>query len=210
MAHRGIELVSPAIVFGRMVVGLALFVVGLFYTPKTQDQELIRWFLLVGGLGLLIWGSLAVRHPMAAIRYHLNPRGVAIALIHEWNPPGSKLESDYEKSLHSFLKERLPFAKVVRQYGSGRIKCDLAIDNKVMIELKAGFNSTAKLQRLIGQIDLFKREWEKPLVVVLLGKTEDDLLHDLHKSIRQQDDVTVITREAKEVAESAESEGGAT
>jgi hypothetical protein len=131
---------------------------------------------------------------MQAVRYAANPRRTVLRLIEEWKPEPARLESEYEKSLHRFLKERLPFVKVTRQYGSARVKCDLATGQDVMIELKAGLRSTQKLQRLIGQIELFTREWDKPVIVVLLGETEEDLLHDLHRSLRQYTRVDVVTK----------------
>lgn len=73
-----------------------------------------------------------------------------------------------------------------------------------MIELKAGFRSTQKLQRLIGQIELYNREWKKPVIVVLLGETEQDLLHDLHRSLRGYDDVYVVTKEVETAAPAKE------
>jgi len=116
-------------------------------------------------------------------------------MLRDWKPEPARLESEYEKSLHRFLKANPPFVKVTRQSGSARVECDLATGSDVMIELKIGFRSTQKLQRLIGQIDLFRREFKKPVVILLLGETEEDLLHDLHRSLQKYEDAEIVTKE---------------
>ncbi|MCL6566382.1 MAG: hypothetical protein K6U09_08155 [Acidobacteriia bacterium] len=194
MAKRSIELVSPASVYNRVVFGLLISVVAYLWPVQTQDAANVRIIAIAVGIVMFLSGWTAVKNPMQAVRYAANPRRTVLRLIEEWKPEPARLESEYEKSLHRFLKERLPFVKVTRQYGSARVKCDLATGQDVMIELKAGLRSTQKLQRLIGQIELFTREWDKPVIVVLLGETEEDLLHDLHRSLRQYTRVDVVTK----------------
>ncbi len=197
MAGRGIELVSPTKVYNRVLLGVLIALVAYLYPAKPGDEATYRLIAIGAGIVLFVSGWTAVKNPLLAIRYEMNPRRVVVSLIQEWKPHSARLESEYEKSLHQFLKTKLPFVKITRQYGSGRVKCDLATGRDVIIELKAGFRSTQKLQRLIGQIDLFRREWEKPVVVVLLGESEEDLLHDLHRSLRRYDDVEVLTKEVE-------------
>lgn len=197
MARRGIELVSPFKVYKRVVFGLLISMVAYLWPARTEDEDTLRLIGIGLGVVLVLWGLIAVRDPLLAMRYAFNPRRVVVRLIREWKPEPARLESHYEKSLHRFLKDHLPFVKITRQYGSGRVKCDLATGKEVMVELKAGFRSTQKLQRLIGQVDLFRREWKKPVVVVLLGESEEDLLHDLHRSLSGYDNVEVITKEVE-------------
>ncbi|OFW11045.1 MAG: hypothetical protein A3H27_17750 [Acidobacteria bacterium RIFCSPLOWO2_02_FULL_59_13] len=205
MPRKLIEDISPTKVYIRVVFGI-LIAAGayFFWTPRNEDESLFRWIVIIVGVISFISGWRAVENPKAAIRYAYDPGKMVLSLVREWNPPSYRLEAEYEKSLHSFLKEHLPFVKVTRQYGAARIKCDIAVQKDVMIELKVGFKSTQKLQRLIGQIDLFKREWDKPLIIVLLGKTEEDILHELHSSINRYEKVYVVTKEAKEVSEVSE------
>ena len=138
---------------------------------------------------------------MRAIRYANDPEKVVAELVEKWSPKDFKLESDLEKSLHTFLKKELPWVKTTRQYGAGRTKCDLAVGKEVMIELKSGFKSTQKLQRLIGQLELYKKEWEKPILVVLAGETEEDLLHDLNSHARRLGEIQIITKDSVKLAE---------
>jgi hypothetical protein len=191
---KAIESVSPFLVFRRVVAGLILVGVALLLPADPNINQLKPWMVVVG-LGLIIWGLNAVRKPMLAMRYASNAAKTVAELIEEWEPPSAHLESEYEKSLHQFLKSKLPFVKVTRQYGSSRVKCDLATGNEVIIELKAGFKSTNKLQRLLGQIELYRGEWDRPIIVVLLGESEEDLLHDLHRNLEKYHSVRVIHKD---------------
>jgi hypothetical protein len=204
MGKRSIELVSPASVYNRIVFGVVISLVAYLWPVQTQDGTTLRLIFIGVGIVMFISGWTAVKEPMQAVRYAANPRRTVLRLVEEWKPELARLESEYEKSLHRFLKERLPFVKVTRQYGSARVKCDLATGQDVMIELKAGFRSTQKLQRLLGQIELFTKEWNKPVIVVLLGETEEDLLHDLHRSLRQYTRVDVVTKAAESRVEEEE------
>jgi len=194
MAHPTIELIAPHKVLGRVLFGVLFALAAFLWPVRTEQDQTLQLVLFLVGTGFFVWGWRAVRYPLRTMRYAWNPRRVVVQVIRDWKPQPARLESEYEKSLHRFLKDNLPFVKITRQYGSARVKCDLATGNDVMIELKAGFRSTQKLQRLIGQVDLFRREFRKPLVVVLLGETEEDLLHDLHRSLRDYSDVEVVTK----------------
>jgi hypothetical protein len=206
MPRSAVEAVSANTVLGRVVGGIVVGVVGLFWPVRTQQDRQVQYVVIAVAVVLIIWGWRAVSNPRLAIRYAWAPRSVVVELIRSWKPDPARLEADYERSLHAFLKSKLPFVKVTRQYGTGRVKCDLATGNNVLIELKAGFRSTQKLQRLIGQIDLFRKELKKPVVVVLLGETEEDLLHDLNRSIKEWDGVTVVTKEVETPAEITEAQ----
>lgn len=163
-----IETVSPRTVCLRVFFGAMIILWSLILSGDQAESTRVVAFI-VGGF-LFYSGWTAVREPKAAIRYALKPSGVVLNLIREWNPPSYRLEIEHEKSLHSFLKERLPFVKVTRQYGSARVKWDIAVGKDVMVELKVGFKTTQKLQRLIGQIDLFQRELDRPLAWISTEK----------------------------------------
>ena len=63
------------------------------------------------------------------------------------------------------------------------MKSDIVVDDHVLIELKAGLNSTAKLQRLLGQIELYESNWKGEVIVVICGDADRDLLKTLRKKI---------------------------
>jgi len=199
-AGKAIESLSPFLLFRRVATGLILVGAVLLW-PADPNFEQFRPWVFVAGVVLLIWGLNSVRNPMLALRYASNAGTTVAELIEEWKPAPAHLESEYERSLHRFLKSKLPFVKVTRQYGSSRAKCDLATGNEVIIELKAGFKSTNKLQRLLGQIELYRGEWKRPIIVVLLGETEEDLLHDLHRNLQKYHSVHVINKDVGSAVE---------
>lgn len=195
MPRSAIELISPATVYNRVIGGIVVMAAAFImsFEPGIPDEIIYVTFAI--GAILVATGWRMVQNPRLAIRYAWNRLRTVTDLIEEWKPRDGEVESDYEKSLHDFLKRQLTFVKITRQYGAGRIKCDIAIGKDVMLELKMGIRSTSKLQRLLGQIDLYRREWNKPIVVVLLGESDEDLLHDLHRSLnRYGRDIEVITK----------------
>jgi len=183
---------NPSTFLGPFAVGLVLAVWG-FFGSFTSPQ--VKWVIFAIGAITLVVAWKKVSNPQLVLKYSLNPRKTVLELINEWKPEPAKLEADYERSLHRFLKSKLRFAKITRQYGAARVKCDLAVDNKAMIEMKAGFRSTSKLQRLIGQVELYRSEWRgKPIFIVLLGETEEDLLHDLQRKFDGESHVHIIVK----------------
>ena len=107
-----------------------------------------------------------------------DPVSMIISLIEEWKPTKCKTEKAYEKSLYSFLHKKLEDIQITRQYARGRIRADLVVGDKVIIELKNNLNSTTKYQRLIGQISEYK-EWEGHIIILLTGETDPNLKKQL-------------------------------
>ena len=102
------------------------------------------------------------------------------SLIEEWRPRKCKTEKQYEKSLYTFLHRQLEEIQVTKQFAKGRIRADLVVGDKVIVELKNNFNTTAKYQKLIGQITEYK-EWDGQIIVVLTGDTDPNLHKELTK-----------------------------
>src|SRR5438552_3753368 len=178
------RLIAGRAVYKKIVGGSIAVAIGLYLLTQTQNNEAFAWFIIFVGAVIVFAAWRSVPDPKVLVRYYLDPPKTVNGLISAWAPQPARSEADYEKSLHTFLKSKLPFTKITRQYGSARVKCDLAVGTEVFIELKKGLKSTNRLQRLIGQIELYRKEWEgKPLFIVLLGDSEDDLLHDLNRSI---------------------------
>jgi len=110
--------------------------------------------------------------------------GAVVDLIKKWLPSECKTEKDYEESLYLFLHSELGAVQITKQFGHGRIKADLAVGKKVILELKHKLDSTAKLQRLIGQLEGY-RELEKTVIVLLTGKTDPNLLKELQERLEE-------------------------
>ena len=97
-------------------------------------------------------------------------------LIDEWHPRGCKTEKDLERSLHKHLEKNIPDLDVQMQYASGRVKGDICVGHKVLIELKDSLKSTGQVQRLLGQLDIYASQWKEEVVVVICGDSQRDLV----------------------------------
>ena len=112
--------------------------------------------------------------------FTLNPFGRVCEVIESWRPRGCKTEKDYENSLVKKLEKELVKQTIIPQWASGRQRFDIMVDNKVPIEVKKDLKSTAALQRAIGQLDGYLKDWER-VILVLCGDTPRDICKDLKK-----------------------------
>ena len=77
-------------------------------------------------------------------------------LVDEWKPRRCATEKDYEKSLYKFLHEKFEEIQITKQYARGRIRADIVVGDKIIVELKNNLNTTNKYQRLLGQLAQYK------------------------------------------------------
>ena len=119
------------------------------------------------------------------IRFKWDPLGMVGGLIKKWKPRDCKTEKDYEKSLYSFLHKELGDIQVTKQFARGRVRADLAVGDKVIIELKNSLDTTAKYQRLMGQLREYQ-DWDGFIVVVLTGKTDPNLRKELDNYVEKE------------------------
>jgi hypothetical protein len=114
--------------------------------------------------------------PIGKLRFGFDPSGSVMSALKKWSPKEYKSEGEYEKDLYGFLNENFDGVEVTRQFGSSRSRVDLCVGRKVYIELKKDLDTTGKLQRLLGQLQLYSNEkWENVLLVVV-GKADPNLL----------------------------------
>ena len=111
--------------------------------------------------------------------------GAVVGVITKWSPTGCANEKAYEKSLYIYLHDSFGDTQITKQFARGRIRADLMVGNKVIIELKHNLNSTAKLQRLIGQLTQYG-DWDGRVVILLTGETEPNLRKELKQFIHKQ------------------------
>jgi hypothetical protein len=131
--------------------------------------------------------------------------GAVASIIKKWQPKECKTEKDYERSLYTFLHERFGDVQITKQYAKGRIRADLVIADRVILELKNNLDSTAKYQRLVGQLSEYK-DWDGRIIILLTGQTDPNLRKQLERhisregltgdmlSLFQGDKVTVIAK----------------
>jgi hypothetical protein len=119
------------------------------------------------------------------IAFHVfDGAGAVISLIERWEPKRCKTEKDYEKSLVAHLRAELAGIAVTPQYAKGRIKCDLVVGEKVIVEIKKDMKSTGNCQRLVGQLSEYA-DWDGRVVVLLVGETDPDLRMNIEKAIHR-------------------------
>ena len=113
------------------------------------------------------------------LKFDLWDRSTAVTdLINRWKPRGCKTEKDFELSLYDFLHKELGETQITKQFARGRIRADLVVAEKVIVELKTNLDSTGKFQRLIGQLAAYE-EWDGSVIVLLTGTTDQNLLKEL-------------------------------
>lgn len=111
--------------------------------------------------------------------------GMMASLLEKWRPRNCVTEKDYEKNLCSFLHRELPDFRITPQYAKGRFRADLQVGKNMFIEIKHNLNTTAKLQRLMGQVASYG-DWEGKFVLLLVGKTDSDLKEELIRFLKKQ------------------------
>jgi hypothetical protein len=110
-----------------------------------------------------------------SVSYFLDAYGTVADIIKQWQPSECITERDFEKSLANELQAKLKGKKIITQYGSGKQKVDIVVQDKVPIEIKKDIKSNAVLQRLIGQAEQYLVNWEY-LVLVVCGEISPDYL----------------------------------
>ena len=112
--------------------------------------------------------------------------GAIVDVIKKWRPRGCKKEKDYENSLSSKLRENFPGLQITKQYAKGRIRADLLIDEKVIVEIKHNLYSTTEYLRLIGQLIVYNHDWSGRVLLLLTGKPDPSLVKDLERIIKKE------------------------
>src|SRR5438093_10852245 len=99
------------------------------------------------------------------LKFHMwDSIGMVVSHLERWRPRGCSSEKDFENSLYKYLHEKLPDIQVTKQYAQGRVRADLVVGDRVIIELKHNLNSTAKYQRLVGQLIEYQ-EWDGRVII---------------------------------------------
>jgi len=123
-----------------------------------------------------------------------------ISIIDDWDSKDYPNETAYRDDLLKFLRnelnkpnalgtqpERINLAKE-----DGRGLCDIAIDGRIGIELKKDLLGKSEIDRLIGQVLHYKKQYED-IIIVLVGALTDDALDQLEASLDDVKDNEGIT-----------------
>lgn len=126
------------------------------------------------------------------LKFHLLFKLDAVeTLIRRWKPIGCKTEKDFEKSLAAYLREEMPGLEIIQQYALGRFKADIMVGKRLLIEIKNNLKSVNDCNRLIGQLDEYKR-WEGYVIVLLTGNTCPEMRHRIERWIKEVNDTELI------------------
>jgi len=112
--------------------------------------------------------------------FTLDPFGTVKEIIQAWDADNCTTEKQCEQSLAKELERALVNQKVERQYGSGRQRVDILVQDKVPIEIKYNLTQASVLQRLIGQLELYLKKWDQ-VIIVLCGTVSLNMLKDLKR-----------------------------
>ncbi len=113
-------------------------------------------------------------------------------LSENWVPKQKHPDEDkYRDDLMGFLREELNKPSgfgmqepVKIRKESGRALADIAINEKIGIELKKDLKTQSQIDRLVGQIRRYKKGYED-IIIVLVGKTNDEALDELNDAVRE-------------------------
>ena len=78
------------------------------------------------------------------------------SVIEKWRPEKCTTEWEFERSLYDFLHESFAELQVTKQFANGRIRADIAVEDKTIIELKNNFDSTPNYHRLVGRLESYR------------------------------------------------------
>lgn len=118
--------------------------------------------------------------------------GDTVSIIKNWEPEKEyNNEIEYRNDLLDLLRKKINSIQnpilgnqnrisVTKEDGRGL--CDIGIDRKIGIELKKDLKKKSQVDRLAGQILLFKKDYHD-LIIVLVGKTDPEGLETLKVSI---------------------------
>jgi hypothetical protein len=98
-----------------------------------------------------------------------------------------KTEKGWERSLVDHMRLMLPDLNVIPQGGSGMKHGDIVVERKGMlgglvrdiVELKLGLSTTGNYQRLLGQIDEYRKESGSTVVVICGSDVDPKLIKSL-------------------------------
>lgn len=126
-----------------------------------------------------------------SLYFCFDPFGKVRKVIESWRPRGCITEKEFEASLLRKLKKELKGKKIQGQYGSGRQRVDIVVDDKVPIEVKKDIKNTSTLHRLIGQIDNYLNNWGG-LIIVICGEITSDHQDYLEQYARNKSGLTLL------------------
>ena len=114
--------------------------------------------------------------------------GVKELIEDEWMPEEEySNELDYRGDLYRFLKDNLKEGRRLNTE-NGRNNCDLEIEEKIGIEMKRNLKGKSQVDRLLGQLKRYSREYDYVLIVLCGDRHQeslDELRHEARDFLRE-------------------------
>lgn len=123
-------------------------------------------------------------------------------ILQDFEPETVRDEEDLEKQLYQYLRARLG-SQVQRQYPVGDQKIDIAIGNRVGIEIKIA-ESRSRLQRLVGQVLDYVEYFDDVIAVILDVGANVDIDSYIKKLRRLGAEVVVLEGDIRRKGRSRE------
>ncbi|MCF7805117.1 MAG: hypothetical protein K9N46_04535 [Candidatus Marinimicrobia bacterium] len=163
-----------------------------------KDESNGGFGAFIAGVVGFIAGRITKEDPTP--KKELRKKGVEylIKLIREWRPVDCKSESDYHIASHNYLLGRFTDENTLieTEYGIGKSRIDIVIDEKYGIELKANLKSENEIKRLGGQVQAIKKHLKGGLLVIC-GETTEDIFKRLKKEHREAE--ATITHDGQSI-----------
>ncbi len=115
-----------------------------------------------------------------------------VSIVNRWVPQKKyDKEPEYRDDLIEFLRRELnkpsyfsfgPPQRISVRREASKGLCDIAVDRKIGIELKKDLSKKKQVDRLIGQIVDYKKDYED-ILIVLVGNTNKEALELLKDKI---------------------------
>lgn len=112
-----------------------------------------------------------------------------VSIIERWEPITEYAkENEYRDELASHIRRQfkndLISGDIKVSKESGRGLCDIAINERGCgIELKKDLKSKSQIDRLVGQVNRYQKEYNS-VIIVLVGKTNPDSLDELKGQLK--------------------------
>lgn len=114
-------------------------------------------------------------------------------VINKWYPNRSQSHTELKNDLYLLFKKKMGNEFVRKE--SGEYHADIVIDKSIPVELKVNFGGKAERDRLIGQIDDYKKDYRGTVFLVICGVNKlDDAWGELTPQLQKNKRVKTIIK----------------
>lgn len=147
------------------------------------------WGLVAALAGAFLIGRASRQEPSPGEKLKRDGIRYLRSVIQQWRPVNCETEADYQLALQNHLLGHFSEDGLVatREWGSGKSRIDIVVEDKYGIELKLDLLDEGETKRLIGQVNSMKKSLVGGLVV-LCGQVQEEQLRRLEQEFREYDE----------------------